>query len=50
VKVVTSENYIKKGSGLLYRDIELGTGDCPKDGQQVCLVCNFSSIDVRMLG
>ncbi|KAJ1694713.1 hypothetical protein LUZ63_011411 [Rhynchospora breviuscula] len=35
VKVVTSENYIKRDSGLIYRDFEVGTGDCPKDGQQV---------------
>lgn len=42
VKVVTPENYIKRDSGLIYRDIEVGTGDCPKDGQQVYLVFNFS--------
>lgn len=42
VKVVTPENYTKSNSGLIYRDIEVGTGDCPKDGQQVCLVFNFS--------
>ncbi|KAF3335516.1 peptidyl-prolyl cis-trans isomerase FKBP20-2 [Carex littledalei] len=35
VKVVTPENYTKSNSGLIYRDIEVGTGDCPKDGQQV---------------
>ncbi|XP_021892737.1 peptidyl-prolyl cis-trans isomerase FKBP20-2, chloroplastic isoform X2 [Carica papaya] len=35
VKVVTSENYIKRDSGLIYWDIEVGDGDCPKDGQQV---------------
>ncbi|KAK9207579.1 hypothetical protein WN943_017868 [Citrus x changshan-huyou] len=35
VKVVTSENYIKRDSGLIYRDFEVGKGDCPKDGQQV---------------
>ncbi|XP_062175113.1 peptidyl-prolyl cis-trans isomerase FKBP20-2, chloroplastic isoform X2 [Alnus glutinosa] len=35
VKVVASENYIKCDSGLIYRDFEVGKGDCPKDGQQV---------------
>lgn len=35
VNVVTSDNYIKCGSGLIYRDFEVGEGDCPKDGQQV---------------
>lgn len=35
VKVVTSEKYIKRDSGLIYYDIEVGEGDCPKDGQQV---------------
>ncbi|XP_057510499.1 peptidyl-prolyl cis-trans isomerase FKBP20-2, chloroplastic isoform X3 [Actinidia eriantha] len=35
VKVVTSEDYVKSDSGLIYRDFEVGKGDCPKDGQQV---------------
>lgn len=35
VKVVTSENYVKSDSGLIYRDFEVGKGDCAKDGQQV---------------
>ncbi|XP_030515166.1 peptidyl-prolyl cis-trans isomerase FKBP20-2, chloroplastic [Rhodamnia argentea] len=35
VKVVTSDNYIKRDSGLIYLDFEVGTGDCPKAGQQV---------------
>eukprot|EP00258_Populus_trichocarpa_P024499 XP_024440518.1 peptidyl-prolyl cis-trans isomerase FKBP20-2, chloroplastic isoform X1 [Populus trichocarpa] len=35
VKVVAPENYIKRDSGLIYRDFEVGEGDCPKDGQQV---------------
>ncbi|XP_075645917.1 peptidyl-prolyl cis-trans isomerase FKBP20-2, chloroplastic isoform X1 [Castanea sativa] len=35
VNVVTPENYIKCDSGLIYRDFEVGKGDCPKDGQQV---------------
>ncbi|KAA8520457.1 hypothetical protein F0562_014713 [Nyssa sinensis] len=35
VKVVTSENYVKCDSGLVYWDIEVGKGDCPKAGQQV---------------
>lgn len=37
VKVVTQENYMKRDSGLIYRDFEVGKGDCPKDGQQVFL-------------
>ncbi|KDP28827.1 hypothetical protein JCGZ_14598 [Jatropha curcas] len=35
VKVVTTENYVKRDSGLIYRDFEVGKGDCPKAGQQV---------------
>ncbi|KAJ8748790.1 hypothetical protein K2173_011346 [Erythroxylum novogranatense] len=35
VRVVTSENYVKRDSGLIYRDYEVGKGDCPKAGQQV---------------
>ncbi|KAK8630638.1 hypothetical protein V6N13_079423 [Hibiscus sabdariffa] len=35
VKVVTSEDYKKSDSGLIYRDFEVGKGDCPKAGQQV---------------
>ncbi|KAB2068964.1 Peptidyl-prolyl cis-trans isomerase FKBP20-2, chloroplastic -like protein [Gossypium arboreum] len=35
VKVVTSEDYRKSDSGLIYRDYEVGKGDCPKAGQQV---------------
>nr|CAD1844937.1 unnamed protein product [Ananas comosus var. bracteatus] len=35
VEVVTSDNYVKRDSGLIYWDIEVGQGDCPKDGQQV---------------
>ncbi|GAV82447.1 FKBP_C domain-containing protein [Cephalotus follicularis] len=35
VKVVTSEDYVKRDSGLIYRDFEVGKGDCPKAGQQV---------------
>lgn len=37
VKVVASDNYIKRDSGLVYRDFEVGKGDCPKAGQQVFL-------------
>eukprot|EP00261_Vitis_vinifera_P040049 XP_019081292.1 PREDICTED: peptidyl-prolyl cis-trans isomerase FKBP20-2, chloroplastic isoform X1 [Vitis vinifera] len=37
VKVVTPENYITSDSGLIYRDFEVGKGDCPKAGQQVFL-------------
>uniref|UniRef100_A0A0E0AJU5 peptidylprolyl isomerase n=1 Tax=Oryza glumipatula TaxID=40148 RepID=A0A0E0AJU5_9ORYZ len=32
VKVVTSDNYITRDSGLLYEDIKVGTGNSPKDG------------------
>ncbi|MQM07515.1 hypothetical protein Taro_040350 [Colocasia esculenta] len=35
VQVVASEKYVKRDSGLIYVDIEVGKGDCPKDGQQV---------------
>ncbi|KAJ6837022.1 peptidyl-prolyl cis-trans isomerase FKBP20-2, chloroplastic [Iris pallida] len=35
VKVVTSDRYIKQDNGLIYLDLQLGKGDCPKDGQQV---------------
>ncbi|KAJ3678694.1 hypothetical protein LUZ60_002497 [Juncus effusus] len=35
VKVLIPESFKKSESGLLYRDVEIGTGDCPKDGQQV---------------
>ncbi|CAH1412194.1 unnamed protein product [Lactuca virosa] len=35
VKVVASENYVKRDSGLIYRDFVVGTGDVPKSGQQV---------------
>ncbi|CAL5195261.1 unnamed protein product [Lathyrus oleraceus] len=35
VKVIAPDDYVKRDSGLIYRDFEVGTGDCPKDGQQV---------------
>ncbi|KAL6639290.1 hypothetical protein ACP70R_023020 [Stipagrostis hirtigluma subsp. patula] len=35
VKVVTSDNYITRDSGLMYEDIKVGTGNSPKDGQQI---------------
>ncbi|PON70210.1 Peptidyl-prolyl cis-trans isomerase, FKBP-type [Trema orientale] len=35
VKVITTDDYIKCDSGLIYRDFEVGKGDCPKAGQQV---------------
>ncbi|EOA15599.1 hypothetical protein CARUB_v10005619mg [Capsella rubella] len=35
VKVVASDNFVKADSGLIYRDFNVGQGDCPKDGQQV---------------
>lgn len=37
VKVVASDSYIRRDSGLMYRDFEVGEGDYPKDGQQVFL-------------
>jgi hypothetical protein len=36
VKVVTSDSYITQDSGLMYEDFKVGTGNSPKDGQQVC--------------
>nr|GMD05305.1 peptidyl-prolyl cis-trans isomerase FKBP20-2, chloroplastic [Ipomoea batatas] len=35
VKVVASENYVTRDSGLILWDIAVGKGDCPKAGQQV---------------
>ncbi|KAF6149898.1 hypothetical protein GIB67_008619, partial [Kingdonia uniflora] len=35
VKVVASDKYVKRDSGLFYLDIEVGKGEIPKDGQQV---------------
>ncbi|KAK6119298.1 hypothetical protein DH2020_046954 [Rehmannia glutinosa] len=35
VKVVTSDNYVTRDSGLVLWDVAVGKGDCPKDGQQV---------------
>lgn len=35
VKVATSDKYVKRDSGLIYLDLQVGHGDCPKDGQQV---------------
>ncbi|XP_015695326.1 peptidyl-prolyl cis-trans isomerase FKBP20-2, chloroplastic isoform X2 [Oryza brachyantha] len=32
VKVVTSDSYITRDSGLIYEDIKVGTGNSPKDG------------------
>lgn len=37
VKVVTPDNYTRCDSGLVYKDFDVGKGDCPKDGQQVFL-------------
>ncbi|KAK2998566.1 hypothetical protein RJ639_024163 [Escallonia herrerae] len=42
VEVVASENYVKRDSGLMYQDFEVGNGDCPKAGQQVFLLPTFS--------
>ncbi|URD84543.1 Peptidyl-prolyl cis-trans isomerase [Musa troglodytarum] len=43
VKVVTSDDYVRCDSGLIYLDILVGKGDCPKDGQQavvlIALIC-----------
>nr|XP_043628292.1 peptidyl-prolyl cis-trans isomerase FKBP20-2, chloroplastic isoform X2 [Erigeron canadensis] len=35
VRVVASDNYTRRESGLIYRDFEVGSGDFPKSGQQV---------------
>lgn len=35
VKVATSDKYVKRDSGLIYLDLQVGHGDYPKDGQQV---------------
>ncbi|KAK9148489.1 hypothetical protein Scep_007246 [Stephania cephalantha] len=35
VQVVTSGDYVKCDSGLIYLDIRVGNGEQPKDGQQV---------------
>lgn len=44
VKVVTQESYVKCDSGLIYRDFEVGKGDCPKAGQQVFLSLSSQAI------
>uniref|UniRef100_A0A8I6YPN4 Uncharacterized protein n=1 Tax=Hordeum vulgare subsp. vulgare TaxID=112509 RepID=A0A8I6YPN4_HORVV len=54
VKVVTPDNYITRDSGLIYEDVKVGTGDCPKDGQQVGPSTFFSAkqfevFDVELL-
>ncbi|CAN1272211.1 Peptidyl-prolyl cis-trans isomerase FKBP20-2, chloroplastic [Linum perenne] len=38
VKVVASDKYVKTESGLIYKDFEVGEGQCPKAGQQVSLL------------
>lgn len=35
VNVVTSDKYVKRDNGLIYLDLQVGEGECPKDGQQV---------------
>lgn len=35
MKVVTSDSFVKRDSGLILWDIAVGEGDCPKAGQQV---------------
>ncbi|KAI8572396.1 hypothetical protein RHMOL_Rhmol01G0195200 [Rhododendron molle] len=44
--LVTSKNYVKRDSGLIYWDYEVGKGGCPKDGQQVffCLFCTLTAM------
>lgn len=39
--MVTSDNYVKRDSGLILWDVAAGKGDCPKDGQQVFFCLNF---------
>lgn len=34
---MASDEFVKRDSGLMYWDIEVGKGDCPRDGQQVFL-------------
>lgn len=46
VKVVTPENYVTSESGLIYRDFEVGQGECPKSGQQVLLPFVFFKLKV----
>lgn len=41
MKVVASDDYVKCDSGLVYLDIEVGKGDCPKAGQQVFTLIFF---------
>ncbi|CAN0921830.1 Peptidyl-prolyl cis-trans isomerase FKBP20-2, chloroplastic [Linum grandiflorum] len=35
VKVVASDKYVKTETGLIYKDFQVGQGECPKAGQQV---------------
>lgn len=51
VKVVTPENYITRDSGLILRDVAVGEGDCPKDGQQVSLLlsCFLNNCELLVL-
>lgn len=44
MKVMTSNNYVTRDSGLVVWDIEVGQGDCPKDGQQVSLCSNYLNL------
>lgn len=48
VKVVTTEKYIKCDSGLVYRDFEVGKGDCPKAGQQVFLSLSSQALFIYL--
>lgn len=46
VKVVTPDDYAKSDSGLVYKDFEVGQGDCPKAGQQVFLSISFPFLNI----
>lgn len=49
VKVVASDDYVKCDSGLVYLDIEVGKGDCPKAGQQVFTFIFFRNYSFFLL-
>jgi len=41
VRVLTKAGYVEQSNGLIYKDYEEGTGDCPEEGQQV--VFNYTA-------
>lgn len=43
VKVVAPDYYVKRDSGLMVWDIDVGKGESPKAGQQVFFCFTFSS-------